>query len=192
VATLKSNKKRSEELVERLNRHPEFRDKVEELLDIADNKSGDANKADDAEDLIWEELREMGQRIFQDWAQRKHDRVVGESENRKELRSMVPIVSIKTDEKGREIKDDKRKHRELSWKEARLCVARDPRSVSGHYRATMGDVEQAGLQLVGCVAEAGGGKSPSCTVWQTARRGSCRRLKSGSEIRRSFWWTSTT
>ena len=73
--------------------------------------------------------------------------------------SMVPIVSIKTDEKGREIKGDKRKHRELSWKEARLCVARDPRSVSGHYRATMGDVEQAGLQLVGCVAEAGGGKS---------------------------------
>lgn len=73
--------------------------------------------------------------------------------------SMVPIVSTKTDEKGREIKGDKRKQRELSWKEARLCVARDPRSVSGYYRATMGDVEQAGLQLVGCVAEAGGGKS---------------------------------
>jgi hypothetical protein len=73
--------------------------------------------------------------------------------------SMVPIVSIKTGEKGREIKGDKRKHRELSWKEARLCVARDPRSVSGHYRATMGGVEQAGMQLVGCVAEAGGGKS---------------------------------
>jgi hypothetical protein len=73
--------------------------------------------------------------------------------------SMVPIVSTKTDEKGREIKGDKRKHRQLSWKEARLCVARDPRSVSGHYRATMGDVEQAGWQLVGCVAEAGGGQS---------------------------------
>ena len=73
--------------------------------------------------------------------------------------SMVPIVSIRTDEKGREIKGDRRKQRQLGWKEARLCVARDPRSVSGHYRATMGDVEQAGLQLVGCVAEAGGGKS---------------------------------
>jgi hypothetical protein len=43
VATLRSDKKRSEDLVERLNRHPEFRDKVEELLDIADNKSGDAS-----------------------------------------------------------------------------------------------------------------------------------------------------
>ncbi|MEK6288342.1 MAG: hypothetical protein AABO57_21710 [Acidobacteriota bacterium] len=65
MATLKSDKKRSEELAERLNRHPEFRDKVEELLDIADNKSGDAHKADDAEDMIWEELREMGQGILQ-------------------------------------------------------------------------------------------------------------------------------
>ena len=73
--------------------------------------------------------------------------------------SMIPIVSIETDKKGRKIRGDKRKHRQLSWKEARLCVARDPRSVSGHYRATMGDVEQAGRQLVGCVAEAGGGKS---------------------------------
>ena len=72
--------------------------------------------------------------------------------------SMIPIVSIETSDKGRKIKD-KRQHRQLSWKEARLCVARDPRSVSGHYRATMGDVEQAGRQLVGCVAEAGGGKS---------------------------------
>jgi len=73
--------------------------------------------------------------------------------------SMIPIVSIETNEKGREIKGDKRKHRKLGWKETRLCVARDPRSVSGHYRATMGGVEQAGWQMVGCVAEAGGGKS---------------------------------
>jgi hypothetical protein len=72
--------------------------------------------------------------------------------------SMIPIVDTETGEKGRQIKGDKRKHRQLCWKEARLCVARDPRSVSWHYRATMGDVEQAGLQLVGCVAEAGGGR----------------------------------
>lgn len=42
----------------------------------------------------------------------------------------------------------------------RACVwlvIRGP--VSGHYRATLGDVEQTGWQLVGCVAEAGGGRS---------------------------------
>jgi hypothetical protein len=73
--------------------------------------------------------------------------------------SMIPIVSTKTDKKGRKIRGDKRKHRKLGWREARLCMARDPRSVSGHYRATMGDVEQTGWQLVQCVAEAGGGQS---------------------------------
>jgi len=85
MASFKSEKERVEELAERLNRHPKFRDKVEELLDIVDNKSGDANKADDAEDLIWGELRQMGQRAMQEWAERKHDRVVAESENREEL-----------------------------------------------------------------------------------------------------------
>jgi len=72
--------------------------------------------------------------------------------------SMIPIVNIKDEEKGRKIRD-RRKCRELGWREARLCVARDPRSVSGHYRATLGDVQEAGKQLVGCVAEAGGGKT---------------------------------
>jgi len=85
VATLKSDKKRTEELVERLNKHPEFLDGVERLLDIADNKSGDANYADDAEELIWEELREMGRSSMQDWADRKHERVVAESDKRREL-----------------------------------------------------------------------------------------------------------
>ncbi len=81
----KYDNQRSETLAERLNRHPELREKIEALLDIAENKSGNANKADDAEDLIAEELRVMGQELLRDWAQRKHDRLVVESENRTEL-----------------------------------------------------------------------------------------------------------
>ena len=103
MGTLKSDKNRTEDLVERLNRHPEFRDKVEALLDIVDNKSGDANKLDDAEDLIWEELRQMGHRALQDWTQRKHDRVVAESENRNELKKKEKRGSTSTrpwDESG--------------------------------------------------------------------------------------------
>jgi uncharacterized protein UPF0236 len=73
--------------------------------------------------------------------------------------SMIPIVSIESEEKGRKTKGDKRKQRQLGWREARLSVARDPRSITPHYRATMGDPEQAGLQLVECVADAGGGKT---------------------------------
>jgi hypothetical protein len=85
VTRFQTDKERCGELAEQLNRHPEFRDKVKELLDIMDNKSGEANKADDAEDLIWEELREMGQRAMQDWAERKHERIVAESDTRREL-----------------------------------------------------------------------------------------------------------
>ena len=96
MATYESDRQRDEELAERLNRHPEFRDKVEEMLDIVDNKSGDANYADDAEDLIWEELREMGQRALQDWAERKHERVVAESDNRRELSKKEKRGSIGT------------------------------------------------------------------------------------------------
>ena len=86
MATKKSDKTRSEELAERLNRHPEFRERVEHLLDIADNKSEGANYADDAEDMIWEELRELGQRAMRDWAEQKHERIEAESNKRKELK----------------------------------------------------------------------------------------------------------
>lgn len=85
VAKFQTDKQRTEEIAEQLNRHPEFRDKVKELLDIMDNKSGKANKADDAEDLIWEELRQMGQRAMQDWAERKSERIVAQSNSRREL-----------------------------------------------------------------------------------------------------------
>lgn len=85
MVTSKSNKQRAERLAERLSRYPELEEKVQELLDVVDNVSGDANKADDAEDRIWEELRQIGQRAMQDWANRKQERMVGESENRKEL-----------------------------------------------------------------------------------------------------------
>lgn len=73
--------------------------------------------------------------------------------------SMIPTVSTELEEKGRKIKVDKRKHRQLGWKEARLCLARDPRSVTAHYGATMGGPEQAGQQMVECVVDAGGGSS---------------------------------
>ena len=100
VATFKSEKSQTEELAEQLDRHPEFRDKVRELLEIINNKSGNANKADDAEDLIWEELREMGRRAMQDWAERKHERVVGESDTRKELSKKEKKGSTGTQRSG--------------------------------------------------------------------------------------------
>ena len=114
---------------------------IEVPISAAPKVSLDHGEAMGGEELV-KELPKQGARV-----------VIGEMDG-----SMIGIVSTETEEKGRKIRGDKRKHRKLGWEEARLCVARDPRSVSGHYRATMGDPKQAGWLLVDCVAEAGGGK----------------------------------
>jgi hypothetical protein len=68
---------------------------------------------------------------------------------------LIPIVEI--EEKSR-VKD-RRKRRKLDWREARLSLARNADRVSKHYRATLGEVEQAGAQLLDCVIKAGGGRN---------------------------------
>lgn len=64
--------------------------------------------------------------------------------------TMLPIVQTQT---GPGL--DGRKGKELSWREARLCVARDLDAVEGIYGATFGTVQIAGL-LWRQVAEAAG------------------------------------
>jgi hypothetical protein len=68
----------------------------------------------------------------------------------------VPVVEIPEEfEKNRA--KDRRKLRRVGWREARLCLARRPESVTARYRATMGGVSEAGEQLKACFEEAGGG-----------------------------------
>ena len=64
--------------------------------------------------------------------------------------TMLPIVATKT---GPGV--DGRKGKELYWREARLCLARDLNAVEGVYGATFGTVQIAGL-LWRQVAEAAG------------------------------------
>lgn len=66
---------------------------------------------------------------------------------------LIPIV--KSDE-TKEVRD-KRKARELLWKEARLSVARKQGTVSKHDKATLCGVEKAGGQLFDCAVKAGAG-----------------------------------
>ena len=75
----------SSEFLARLQRHPELQAKVEALLDIVDNAAGDALKADEAEQLVFEELRLMGQQAIQAWAERKQQRVEADSDARSDL-----------------------------------------------------------------------------------------------------------
>jgi len=72
--------------------------------------------------------------------------------------SMVPIVSIAASG-DKATPGDGRKRRQLSWREARLSLARAPDKVNGRYAATLGGPAQAGAQLVDCVIRAGGGRT---------------------------------
>jgi hypothetical protein len=70
----------------------------------------------------------------------------------------VPVVIIpEKSEKNRAI--DRRKLRQVGWREARLCMARRPESVTARYRATLSGVNEAGKKLKDCFVEAGGGKA---------------------------------
>jgi HEPN domain-containing protein len=70
----------------------------------------------------------------------------------------LPIVEIPEKSKENPSKD-RRKQRHLCWREARLCLARRPESVTASYRATMGGALEAGEQVVKAVIAAGGGQS---------------------------------
>lgn len=69
--------------------------------------------------------------------------------------SLVPIV--RNDALAGAPSVDRRKRKELSWREARLCLAHEPGQVRARYAATLGDVEATGGRWLDCVARAGAG-----------------------------------
>lgn len=54
--------------INRLNQHPELRERMESLLNVVENAGGDCTKADDAEQYVIEELRKMGNEALHAWA----------------------------------------------------------------------------------------------------------------------------
>jgi hypothetical protein len=70
--------------------------------------------------------------------------------------SMLPVVEVAEPVAG-EAPVDRRKTRQVSWKEARLALAHEPGSVTPIFGATLGSVEQAGERLAVCALEAGAG-----------------------------------
>ena len=69
--------------------------------------------------------------------------------------SLVPIV--RNDAAIGSPSADRRKRKELIWREARLCLAHEPGQLTARYAATLGDVEATGARWLGCVARAGAG-----------------------------------
>jgi len=55
--------------VERLNKHPRLRDRMESLLNVVENVDGKCRKAADAEQHVIDELRQMGNEVLHNWAE---------------------------------------------------------------------------------------------------------------------------
>ena len=66
-----SNQKRS--LEERLKAHPHLKERIEKLLEIVEDASGDIDKADEAEQLVIKELQRLGNEVLHDWAIHKEN-----------------------------------------------------------------------------------------------------------------------
>jgi hypothetical protein len=56
--------------VERLNRHPQLRERMESLLNVVENADGNCTKSDDAEQYVINELRQMGNEALQSWGKK--------------------------------------------------------------------------------------------------------------------------
>lgn len=62
----------SKSLEERLKCHPELKTKIESLLSVVENAEGDLLKANEAEQRVIEEIRQLGQVALQGWATRQN------------------------------------------------------------------------------------------------------------------------
>ena len=69
-------------LLERLNQHPLIKARVERLLTIVENPSGESNLANDAEDQVIESLREFGKEMLQEWAKTRSSQASVQLEKR--------------------------------------------------------------------------------------------------------------
>ena len=65
---------RKRNLEERLKDQPEFKARVEKLLDVIENAAGDIEKAAEAERRVIEELRQMGNEVLHGWARRQQQK----------------------------------------------------------------------------------------------------------------------
>jgi hypothetical protein len=77
---------RASRLAARLAQYPDLLSRFEEILAVAENEHGQANTADEAEELAFEQVRKLGQELLQSWAERKHEHLTREYDARSAYR----------------------------------------------------------------------------------------------------------
>ena len=71
-----------ESLEERLRKHPALRARLEALLDMVEDESGQFERADDAEEFLISQLRSLGQEVLQEWATNEQQQTEQHWDNR--------------------------------------------------------------------------------------------------------------
>lgn len=72
-------------LLERLEKHPELKERFEMIMDLVENVSGEVEKADEAERRAIEAVRQLGNEILLGWAQRQQQKKENECDQRGEF-----------------------------------------------------------------------------------------------------------
>jgi hypothetical protein len=73
-------------MMEQLRQHPEIMARVKSILEIAENKEGPLKRADEVEELLIAEMRQLGNATLTGWAIQAEERVSAE------LKSQDPAV----------------------------------------------------------------------------------------------------
>ncbi len=73
-------------LIEQLREHPEMMERVQSILDITRNMEGPLKTADEVEELLIQEMRQLGNTSMHQWATHAEQRVS------KELKDQDPTV----------------------------------------------------------------------------------------------------
>jgi plasmid maintenance system antidote protein VapI len=78
-----------DELFKKLGNHPHLKKRFQEILNIAENTSGELITADEAETKAIEELQKLGQEVMQEWANSQHQRQVETFEKENKTRRHI-------------------------------------------------------------------------------------------------------
>jgi hypothetical protein len=67
-------------LVERIRAHSGLEERIEAILDIMENKSGEFITADEAEGKAIEEIQKLGQELLRGWANNQQNKAIEKAE----------------------------------------------------------------------------------------------------------------
>lgn len=100
-SVVKNASMRKRSLEERLRDQPEFRARVERMLDVIENAAGDVEKAAEAERRVIEELRQMGNEVLHGWAQRQQQKKEAEFNSKPGVNRKEKKTSTGTRDSGK-------------------------------------------------------------------------------------------